>query len=187
MAFTYLTPGVVGSGGRAGDSNTNFVANGSRNSTSDVLLDGVTVVTVEQNSGVTDLKYSPAVDAVQEFKVQTNFFSAEFGQTGGAVVNMITKSGTNRFDGTGLLLPASLRAQRQQLVLEQGEADPSLFPPRSGRRGAGGAGDQEQDLLLRDVRALAGEESAHVHADGPVAAGETGGFLADEERLRTGR
>jgi hypothetical protein len=101
MAFTYLTPGVVGSGGRPGDSNTNFVANGSRNSTSDVLLDGVTVVTVEQNSGVTDLKYSPAVDAVQEFKVQTNFFSAEFGQTGGAVVNMITKSGTNRFDGVG--------------------------------------------------------------------------------------
>src|SRR5687767_3407548 len=101
MSFTYLTPGVVGSGGRAGDNNTNFVANGSRNSTSDVLLDGVTVVTVEQNSGVTDLKYSPAVDAVQEFKVQTNFFSAEFGQTGGAVVNMITKSGTNRFDGTG--------------------------------------------------------------------------------------
>ena len=101
MAFTYLTPGVVGSGGRPGDSNTNFVANGSRNSTSDVLLDGVTVVTVEQNSGVTDLKYSPAVDAVQEFKVQTNFFSAEFGQTGGAVVNMVIKSGTNNFDGTG--------------------------------------------------------------------------------------
>jgi hypothetical protein len=101
MAFTYLTPGVVGSGGRPGDSNTNFVANGSRNSTSDVLLDGVTVVTVEQNSGVTDLKYSPAVDAVQEFKMQTNFFSAEFGQTGGAVVNMIIKSGTNNFDGTG--------------------------------------------------------------------------------------
>ncbi len=101
MAFTYLTPGVVGSGGRPGDSNTNFVANGSRNSTSDVLLDGVTVVTVEQNSGVTDLKYSPAVDAVQEFKVQTNFFSAEFGQTGGAVVNMVMKSGTNNFNGTG--------------------------------------------------------------------------------------
>jgi hypothetical protein len=105
MAFTYLTPGVVGSGGRPGDSNTNFVANGSRNSTSDVLLDGVTVVTVEQNSGVTDLKYSPAVDAVQEFKVQTNFFAAEFGQTGGAVVNMVTRSGTNNFDGTAYYFP----------------------------------------------------------------------------------
>jgi hypothetical protein len=101
MAFTYLTPGVVGSGGRPGDNNTNFVANGSRNSTSDVLLDGVTVVTVEQNSGITDLKFSPMVDAVQEFKMQTNFFSAEFGQTGGAVLNMVTKSGTNDIHGTG--------------------------------------------------------------------------------------
>jgi hypothetical protein len=101
MSLTYLTPGVVGAGGRPGDNNTNFVANGSRNSTSDVLLDGVTVVTVEQNSGITDLKFSPSVDAVQEFKMQTNFFSAEYGQTGGAVVNMITKSGTNDFHGTG--------------------------------------------------------------------------------------
>ena len=101
MGLTYLTPGVVGSGGRPGDSNTNFVANGSRNSTSDVLLDGVTVVTVEQNSGITDLKFSPSVDAVQEFKMQTNFFGAEYGQTGGAVVNMVTKSGTNDWHGTG--------------------------------------------------------------------------------------
>jgi hypothetical protein len=101
MSLTYMTPGVVGSGGRANsDNNTNFVANGSRNSTSDVLIDGVTVTTVEQNSGITDLKFSPSVDVVQEFKMQTNFFSAEYGQTGGAVVNMVTKSGTNRFHGT---------------------------------------------------------------------------------------
>ncbi len=101
MSLAYLTPGVVGSGGRRGDNNTNFSANGSRNSTSDVLLDGATVTTVEQNSGVTDLKFSPSVDAVQEFKMQTNFFSAEYGQTGGAVVNMVTRSGTNGFHGTG--------------------------------------------------------------------------------------
>jgi len=101
MSLAYLTPGVVGSGGRRGDSNTNFVANGSRNSTSDVLVDGVTVTTVEQNSGITDLKFSPSVDVVQEFKMQTNFFSAEYGQTGGAVVNMVTRSGTNAFHGTG--------------------------------------------------------------------------------------
>jgi len=101
ISLAYLTPGVVGSGGRRGDNNTNFVANGSRNSTSDVLVDGVTVTTVEQNSGITDLKFSPSVDAVQEFKMQTNFFSAEYGQTGGAVVNMVTRSGTNGFHGTG--------------------------------------------------------------------------------------
>lgn len=101
MSLAYLTPGVVGSGGRRGDNNTNFSANGSRNSTSDVLLDGATVTTVEQNSGITDLKFSPSVDAVQEFKMQTNFFSAEYGQTGGAVINMVTRSGTNQFHGTG--------------------------------------------------------------------------------------
>lgn len=101
LALIYLTPGVVGSAGSRGSTNTNFVANGSRNSTSDVLVDGVTVTTVEQNSGVTDLKFKPSVDAVQEFKMQTNFFSAEYGQTGGAVINMVTKSGTNAFHGTG--------------------------------------------------------------------------------------
>jgi len=112
MGLAYLTPGVVGSGGRRGDSNTNFVANGSRNSTSDVLVDGVTVTTVEQNSGITDLKFSPSVDVVQEFKMQTNFFSAEYGQTGGAVVNMVTRSGTNDFHGTGyyFLRDAALNA-----------------------------------------------------------------------------
>jgi len=101
MSMVYLTPGVVGVGGRRGDASTNFVANGSRNSTSDVLVDGVTVVTVEQNSGITDLKFSPSVDTVQEFKMQTNFFTAEYGQTGGAVVNMVTRSGANNFHGTG--------------------------------------------------------------------------------------
>jgi hypothetical protein len=84
-----------------GQTSTNFVANGVRNSTSDVLLDGMSLTNVEQNSGITNLEYQPSVDVVQEFKVQTNFFSAEFGNTGGAVVNMITKSGTNQFHGVG--------------------------------------------------------------------------------------
>ena len=90
LSLAYLTPGVVGSAGRPGDNSTNFVANGGRNSTADVLVDGVTVVTVEQNSGITDLKYKPSVDAVQEFKMQTNFFPAEYGQTGGAAIQIIT-------------------------------------------------------------------------------------------------
>ncbi|MBI4909494.1 MAG: TonB-dependent receptor [Acidobacteria bacterium] len=95
-----LTPGVVGVNGSINPTNTNFVANGARNATSDVLVDGAIVNTTEQNSGVTDLKWTPSVDAVQEFKMQTNFFGAEYAQSGGAIINLITKSGTNAFHGS---------------------------------------------------------------------------------------
>ncbi len=100
LALVALSPGVTPSNlNPGGQSNTNFVANGTRNSSADVLLDGMSVTNVEQNSGITNLEYQPSVDVVQEFKVQTNFFSAEFGNTGGAVINVVTKSGTNALHG----------------------------------------------------------------------------------------
>ncbi len=108
LALAHLAPGVLYSAGRMGDSSapfdvqtTNYVSNGARNSTSETTLDGVPITSVEINSGVLQLKYEPSVESVQEFKVQTNFFSAEYGQTGTTVVNMVTRSGTNAFHGTG--------------------------------------------------------------------------------------
>jgi hypothetical protein len=100
LNYLTLTPGVVGANSQGNSpTNTNFVANGARNSTSDVLIDGAIANTTEQNTGTTDLKYTPAVDAVQEFKMQVNFFGAEYAQSGSAVVNLVTKSGTNEFHG----------------------------------------------------------------------------------------
>ena len=102
LALVALSPGVTPSNlNPGGQSNTNFTANGNRNSSADVLLDGMSVANVEQNSGITNLEYQPSVDVVQEFKVQTNYFSSEFGNTGGAIVNVITKSGTNQLHGVG--------------------------------------------------------------------------------------
>jgi hypothetical protein len=101
LSLLNLTPGVNGAAGTVSPSNTNFVANGTRNSTSDVLVDGAIVNTTEQNTGATDLKWTPSVDAVQEFKMQTNFYGAEYAQSGGAIINMVTKSGTNAFHGDG--------------------------------------------------------------------------------------
>ena len=100
LFYLTMTPGVVGTNSQTNTpTNTNFVAGGARNSTSDVLVDGAIVNTTEQNTGATDLKYTPSVDAVQEFKIQVNFFGAEYAESGGAVVNLVTKSGTNEFHG----------------------------------------------------------------------------------------
>jgi len=100
LSLVSIAPGITPSNlNPGGQSNTNFIANGTRNSTADVLLDGMSVTNVEQNSGISNLEYQPSVDVVQEFKVQTSFFSAEFGNTGGAIVNVVTKSGGNDLHG----------------------------------------------------------------------------------------
>jgi hypothetical protein len=97
LDLAMLTPGVSGTSGFTG---TNFASNGTRNSQADVLIDGTTVSVQEQNGGVTDAKFRPSVEAVQEMKVMTNSFSAEYGNTGGTVVTMVTRSGTNDLHGS---------------------------------------------------------------------------------------
>lgn len=102
MALVMLTPGLVPTESEAGGADSvNFVANGTRNSTAEVVLDGAAISGIEQNSSITEVKYTPSVDVIEEFKVQTNYFSAEFGNTGGAIVNMVSKSGTNELHGVG--------------------------------------------------------------------------------------
>jgi len=95
-----LAPGVHSR--ENGDaSGNNFISNGSRNSTSDILMDGVSATSFEQNSGILTPLYTPSVDSVQEFKVQQSNFSAELGFSGSTVINMVTRSGTNEFHGSG--------------------------------------------------------------------------------------
>jgi len=98
-----LSTGVVrtssGTNGNTGGSSTggtnSFVANGTRGTLNNFLLDGIDNNS-NDNGGVV---LRTNVDAIQEFKIQTNTYSAEFGRSGGAVVNAITKSGSNRYHG----------------------------------------------------------------------------------------
>src|SRR5882762_2780113 len=78
-----------------------FSANGLRPAQNNYLLDGIdnNVELVDFLNG-THFVVRPPVDAIQEFKIQTNSFSAEFGRSAGAILNATIKSGTNDFHGT---------------------------------------------------------------------------------------
>jgi outer membrane receptor protein involved in Fe transport len=101
MDLTYLAPGVTDMDDQCPNcGGTNFVSNGSRGATADILIDGASVTNFEPNGGVTEATYTPSPEAVEEFKVQQSNFSAEYGFSGASVLNMITRSGTNSFHGS---------------------------------------------------------------------------------------
>jgi hypothetical protein len=101
-----LSPGVQYTPATASRSNRpfdnggmdNFQISGGRGFTNEFLLDGVPntgTETVNPNN----LSFVPSPDATAEFKVQTSIYDAQYGRTGGGVVNVVLKSGTNQFHG----------------------------------------------------------------------------------------
>jgi len=99
--IAWAAPGVVKTGGwrylRSFDiaGTSNFAVNGGRNRENEVLLDGISNV-----RGNRTVIHVPTMESVQEFKVATNTYDAQYGRTGGGVVTIVTKSGTNQLHGT---------------------------------------------------------------------------------------
>ncbi len=104
------TPGVSGiasSGGQAYAQATgdifnpefgiNLNANGSRAESNSFLIDSASIDSTQRN-GVTNI--NPNAEDVQEVRVAANNFSSEFGRNGAALVNIITKQGSNNWHGT---------------------------------------------------------------------------------------
>ena len=86
-----------GVGSRAGG----FSAGGQRTTDNNYLLDGFDNNTDDTSFDTNQAEVvKPSVDAIQEFKVQTNAYPAQFGRAAGGVVNLTMKSGTNLFHGT---------------------------------------------------------------------------------------
>src|SRR5262245_5259983 len=71
--------------------------NGGRPRTNEYLFDGISVLQPEPGQ----VAFYPIVDAIQEFKIESNSPPAEFGRFNGGVVNLTTKSGSNAFHGSG--------------------------------------------------------------------------------------
>src|SRR3984957_6287187 len=103
--FTFLAQLAAGVNTPEADTRGNaasgaFTANGNRPAQNNYMLDGIdnNSDTVDFLNG-TNFVVLPPVDAIQEFKVQTSDFSAEYGRSGAAVINATIKSGTNQFHG----------------------------------------------------------------------------------------
>lgn len=82
--------------------NLPFTAGGGRHSGNDIMLDGVddNIRNYNGSTGRNGVNYIPSVDAVQEFKVKTSNFSAEYGRSAGYTVNATIRSGTNEYHGS---------------------------------------------------------------------------------------
>jgi outer membrane receptor protein involved in Fe transport len=102
-----LIPGVVAPpaslGGQTGDATPGgfgnatggFNVNGMRNQSNNFLMDGAT----NNDTFNTGFVLRPPPDAIEEFKILTNAFGAEYGRNAGSVVNVVTKAGSNTFSG----------------------------------------------------------------------------------------
>jgi hypothetical protein len=88
--------GAFATRGTGLNSGVDMSVNGNQSNTNLWTVDGVNNMDVGSNR---TLLVFPSVDAIQEFRVERNSFSAEFGQAQGAVVNLITKGGNNEFHG----------------------------------------------------------------------------------------
>jgi hypothetical protein len=91
--LTKTLPGIVYTGGLGG-----VAANGNRNNQNNFTLDGVTNVDTGSNGGTLA---TTNIDMIAEMKVITNSQPAEFGRSSGAQIEVVTKSGSKDFHGTG--------------------------------------------------------------------------------------
>jgi hypothetical protein len=103
-----LVPGVQGdrfteeSGGTAAGRTGGVNVHGNRSLQNNYLLDGVDNNSISTNvQELTTQVSRPSIDAIQEFKVVTSPYAAEYGRSPGAAISVMTKSGTNAFSGSG--------------------------------------------------------------------------------------
>lgn len=97
LDLTLLQPGTAPAGGGFG-SGLGVRVNGSRGVENNVTLDGGNNNEVAVGGTIGG---QPRPDAVQEFRLLTSNFEAEFGRNTGSIINVVTKSGTNEFHGNG--------------------------------------------------------------------------------------
>ena len=151
-----LSAGVSQQAGCEGcGNNGNLRINGDRPRNQDYVLDGTTI-TAPVFGGQA---INPAIDSIQEFRIEANSMSAEYGKAGGGVLVAVTKSGTNQFHGSGLRVRAQRAAERAQFLRGSLQSQESVQPARV-RRHYRRPGAEEQAVLLHRLPGRSGRMAA---------------------------
>ena len=141
-----------------------FNVNGMRSTYNNFLLDGMDNNAYStSNQGFSNQVALPSPDAVTEFKVITSNFSAEYGRVGGAVVNVVMRSGTNQIHGTAyeFLRNTKLNAVgffKPTMGVKPGSASQPV------RGNPGWADHPQQGVLLRRLRRIPQRRTDAVHS-----------------------
>ena len=153
-----LAPGVVmvDTGSGTAENYPVFSVAGGRTRNQNFILDGGNASNAVGLTRPQQLTSLP-VDAMQEFKVITNNYSAEFGHSTGGVVVMSTRSGTSDFHGTRVRIAAERRARCAQLLCRDEAADPAEPVRRHARR----TGENRADVFLRLLGTDAATDERH--------------------------
>ncbi len=139
FALAALTPGVTplasfgaGIAGARGAAQSaganNFLANGGMTGANEILLDGIPITVCCQGQPA----LIPTIDTTEEFKVQTNTSPAEFGRTSGGILNILTKSGTNKFRGSAYEFFRNEKLDAANFFINRAGTNP--IPGREDRR-----------------------------------------------------
>ena len=182
FGMMFLSAGVTEVAGSGTSDNypsgTNFVSNGQRNATAEVRLDGALLSAPEQGEGGnSNVYYEPLVESMQEVKVQNNSFSAEFGNNGGTVVNMVMKSGTNSFHGSGWYFLQRPQMDARDFFNPEPNPKPDVRRDQGGFS-IGGPIRKDRTFFFADFEKVRSVSASSNVASVPTLAERTGDFSA---------
>jgi hypothetical protein len=196
-----LSPGIVvelPNASALGRGTQNVAANGNKTTGNNIQFNGVDANNLSQNSAASDGEEvgvaAPAPDTIQEFKVQTGNYDASYGRGTGANVDVVSKSGTNRYHGTAWeflrndILNAnsffSKLTNQPRAVLKQNQFGASVggpirrdnlffFGAYQGLRSSNGLGDQVTVILPQLTSDRSAQTLGTQFCAFPTAAGGT--------------